>query len=164
MTPPLSGMLQALAKHKVRFIVVGGVAGAVHGSARVTYDLDIVYDRDSENIQRLVEALTPLSPYLRDVPPGLPFVFDVQTLTAGLNFTLSTSLGALDLFGEIAGGGTYGKLLPHTVSIELYGVKCLCVDIETLIRLKKAAGRPRDIETIGELSAIIASKQPNKGG
>jgi hypothetical protein len=96
----------------VRFIVVGGWAGIIHGSARSTNDVDLVYARDAENIHRLVEALRPWAPYLRGAPPGLPFRWDDRTVGAGLNFTLTTAHGHLNVFGEIAGGGTYERLLP----------------------------------------------------
>jgi hypothetical protein len=76
----------------VKFIVIGGVAGNLHGSARVTYDLDLVYSRDRENIQRIAGLLRPFAPYLRGAPPGLPFSFDEKTIHNGLNFTLTTIL------------------------------------------------------------------------
>jgi len=72
-------------------------AATAHGSARLTVDLDVVYRRTSENIARLVSALAPLQPYLRGAPPGLPFDWSEVTIRKGLNFTLTTKLGALDL-------------------------------------------------------------------
>lgn len=131
----------------------------MHGSAYLTSDLDVVYARDAENIQRLVEALKPSSPYLRDAPPNLPFVFDEKTVTAGLNFTLTTILGNLDLLGEATGGGTLENLLPHCEELEVFGVKCFCVNLETLIHLKRAAGRPKDFAVIAELEAIWEEKR-----
>lgn len=98
-------VLRVLAGGKVEFILVGGLAGIVHGSARATYDVDLVYSRTDENIERLVTALASYAPYLRDAPPGLPFVWDAKTIRGGLNFTLSTGLGDLDLFGELLAVG-----------------------------------------------------------
>ena len=72
----------------VRFIVIGGVAATAHGSAQLTNDLDVVYAREPDDIQRLATALAPHHPYLRGVPPGLPFRFDAATIKRGLNFTL----------------------------------------------------------------------------
>lgn len=63
-------------------------------------DLDVVYERSADNLNRLVEALGPLSPYLRGAPPGLPFAFDVATLRRGLNFTLVTTLGDIDCWAK----------------------------------------------------------------
>ena len=147
-------LLEALAGNDVRFIVVGGVAATVHGSARLTQDLDVVYARADANLARLVEALSPLSPYLRGAPPGLPFRWDVLTLRAGLNFTLTTSLGDLDLLGEIAGGGSYAELARDAIVVRLDDVEFLCLGLQRLIDVKRAAGRPKDLEAIAELEVI----------
>jgi hypothetical protein len=143
-----------LSKGRVEFILVGGVAATVHGSSRLTQDVDIVYARTDPNLKRLVAALKPLRPYLRGAPAGLPFVWSVETLRAGLNFTLTTRAGDLDLLGEIAGGGTYVSLLPHTVAIALFGHQTTCLNLAWLIRTKRAAGRPRDLEVIAELEVL----------
>lgn len=94
------GLIRALSEANVEFIVVGGAAATGHGSARLTTDLDVVYRRTSENISRLVSALAPLNPYLRGAPPGLPFRWSEETIKKGLNFTLVTNLGAINLLGE----------------------------------------------------------------
>jgi hypothetical protein len=99
------GLLRLLAAGQVEFILIGGVAATAHGSARFTQDLDVVYRRTPENIVRLVKALASVAPYLRGVPPGLPFRWDAETIAHGLNFTLVTTLGDVDTLGEIAGGG-----------------------------------------------------------
>jgi hypothetical protein len=147
-------LLRALRGAEVDFILVGGVAATVHGSARLTLDLDVVYGRSPANLERLALALTPYHPYLRGAPRGLPFRWDAQTLARGLNFTLTTDLGDIDLLGEIAGGGFYGDLLPHSIVIQVFGVECYCLGLERLIHVKRAAGRPKDLEAIAELEAI----------
>ncbi|PYS52659.1 MAG: hypothetical protein DMG13_15515 [Acidobacteria bacterium] len=93
-------LLPLLVRHNVRFIVVGGGAAIAHGLARLTYDVVVVYARDPENIRNLCAALQNQRPYLRGAPPGLPFRCDEQTIKAGLNFTLTTSVGDLDLLGK----------------------------------------------------------------
>ena len=153
------GLIRILSEAGVNFIVVGGVAATGHGSARLTSDLDIVYRRTTENITRLVLALAPLNPYLRGAPPGLPFRWSDETIKKGLNFTLVTSLGALDLLGEITGGGGYDDLLPHSLTLTLHKSECLCLGIEYLIKVKRAAGRPKDFEAIAELEAILEERQ-----
>lgn len=153
------GLLRVLTHGGVEFILVGGVAAAAHGSPRATHDLDVVYRRTDENISRLVRALEPLGPYLRGAPPRLPFRWDAETIERGLNFTLSTSLGSLDLLGEVTGGGSFSDLLPQTLIIKLHGLDCLCLDLELLIKVKRAAGRPKDFEAIAELEAILEEKQ-----
>jgi hypothetical protein len=148
-------LISMLAAGGVEFIIVGGAAATAHGSARLTQDLDIVYRRTGENVSRLVLALAPHNPYLRGAPPGLPFVWDDATVSNGLNFTLTTSLGALHLLGEITGGGGYEDLLPDCVRLRLYGADCLCLGLKRLIQVKRAAGRPKDLEAVAELEAIL---------
>jgi predicted nucleotidyltransferase len=142
----------------VRFVIVGGVAATLHGSSRLTSDLDIVYARDDENLQSLVKALAPYRPYLRGAPPALPFMFDAKTLRAGLNFTLTTTLGPVDLLGEVAGGGTFEDLIRGSIVVSLFGNECRCVSLDMLIHLKRAAGRPKDLETISELESLRSEK------
>ena len=151
-------LIKTLSEYKVEFILVGGVAARIHGSARVTDDLDVSYRRTPPNIKNLVEALRPFSPYLRGAPPGLPFQWNEETLRAGLNFTLATSIGSIDLLGEIAGGGTFDELLPHSEKISVFGIECRCLGLEPLIRAKRAAGRPKDLDVIAELEVIREEK------
>jgi predicted nucleotidyltransferase len=147
-------LLCTLAAQGVEYVLVGGVAATVHGSARLTEDLDIVYRRTTENIDRVVRALSPHRPYLRGVPPGLPFVWDSQTVQRGLNFTLDTSLGQIDLLGEITGGGGYEALALHSCQLEVYGMHCLVIDLEHLIYVKRAAGRRKDLDALAELELL----------
>jgi predicted nucleotidyltransferase len=155
-------LIRALADAGVEFILVGGVAAIVHGSSRLTRDVDIVYRRSPDNLRRLVLALAPYHPYLRGAPPGLPFRWDVATLEHGLNFTLTTDLGSLDLLGEITGGGAFENLAPHTLRIQIFGVECSCLDLEQLIQVKRAAGRPRDLEAVAELETILEERRRGK--
>ncbi len=152
-------LLEALARAHVRFIVVGGAAATAHGSARLTVDLDLVYQRTPENIGRLVSALRPQQPYLRGAPPGLPFLWDEDTAHRGLNFTLTTGWGEVDLLGEITGGGAYEDLLPYAVTLEPFGIPCFCLGLERLIHVKRAAGRPKDLDAIAELEAILEERR-----
>jgi predicted nucleotidyltransferase len=151
-------LFRALAGSEVRFVLVGGVAATLHGSARLTQDVDIVYARDAENLARLAGALAPLQPYLRGAPAGLPFVLDERALAAGLNFTLTTTVGDIDLLGEIAGVGNYDSVIAHTIEVDLFGTRCRCIDLPTLIEAKVAAGRPKDLETIAELRALLQER------
>jgi hypothetical protein len=148
------GLLRALCAAGVEFIIVGGVAGKAHGSPRLTVDLDVVYARSAENLHRLTSALAPLEPYLRGAPPGLPFRFDPETVRRGLNFTLRTARGDLDLLGEVVGGGGYEALLRHSRELEMFGLRCRCLELDKLIEVKRAAGRPKDLEAVAELEAI----------
>jgi predicted nucleotidyltransferase len=153
-----------LQEHGVRFILIGGWAAIVQGAARSTNDVDVVYSRDSENIDRLVAALASAQPYLRGAPPGLPFRWDAATVRAGLNFTLTTAYGNLDLFGDVTGGGTYDELLPFTEEVTAFGVPYRVVTLERLIQLKRAAGRPKDLEAIAELQALLEERRKKESG
>ena len=126
------GVVGLLTGAGVEVIVIGGLAAQAHGSARITQDSDFLYRRTKENIDRLTTALAPHDPYLRGAPAGLPFRFDTPTVGRGLNFTLATKLGDIDL--------------------------------PWLIRSKRAAGRPKDLETIAELEALLAERERAIGG
>jgi len=156
--------LAVLSDGGVEFIVIGGVAGALHGSAFITQDLDVVYSRRPENIRRLAAALHSHETYLRGAPPGLPFEWDERTIRNGLNFTLTTAFGDLDLLGEVAGGGTYEDLMAHSCEAIGFGVHFRLVKLEKLIVLKRAAGRPKDLAVIAELQGILAKRGLNPGG
>jgi len=147
-------LFETLSLASVEFILVGGVAAAAHGASRLTQYLDIVYRRTPENIARLVQSLQAHAPYLRGAPPGLPFAWSERTLREGLNFTLTTDLGDLDLLGEITAGGGYDDLLPYTITLNLYGIPCRGLNLRRLIEVKRAVGRPKDLEAIAELEAI----------
>ncbi len=149
-----AALLAALDDGAVAFIIVGGLAATIHGSSRLTQDVDIIYARSDANRERLVRALAPHNPYLRGAPSGLPFEWSAETIRRGLNFTLTTAVGDIDILGEIVGGGSYDDLLPHTTTVELFARPHRCLDLPRLIHVKRAAGRPRDLEVIAELEAL----------
>ena len=158
MTVDILALIRALSAGGVQYVVVGGVAANIHGALRTTLDLDIVYARTPENITRLVQALAPYKPYLRGAPPGLPFSLDETTISRGLNFTLTTALGDLDLLGEVTGGGAFDNLIARAEPIEIEQRPCWVVTLQALIALKRAAGRPRDRESLAELEALLEER------
>lgn len=99
---------------------------------------------------------------MRGAPPGLPFRWDADAIEKGLNFTLITDLGAIDLLGEITGGGGFQALLPHAERVTIFGASCLCLGLKKLIEVKRAAGRPRDLQALADLTALLEErgKQP----
>jgi hypothetical protein len=119
----LERLLGALVDAGVEFILVGGMAARAHGSSRVTQDVDVSYARSDANLTRIVAALAPPRPYLRGAPPGLPFDWSAKTLRRGLNFTLTTTSGDINLLGEITGGGSYEDLLPHSTLVPVFGTE-----------------------------------------
>jgi predicted nucleotidyltransferase len=152
-----SGILALLRQGGVDFILIGGVAANAHGAARATYDVDVVYLRTEDNIRRIVKVLAGHDPYPRGAPRGLPFVWDERTIQMGLNFTLITDLGDIDLLGEIAGGG-YDDLLPASEELTIHGHICRCLKLEKLIEVKRAAGRTKDFEALAELEALLEER------
>ncbi|HKG15726.1 MAG TPA: hypothetical protein VKB12_20565 [Pyrinomonadaceae bacterium] len=146
--------IEALARHEVEFIIVGGVAMNLHGSAHVTFDLDICYDRRRTNLKRIVAALAPYRPRLRGLPENLPSLWDEQALRSGTNFTLTTDIGDIDLLGEVAGVGSYSDAVMASVTVPLYGVECRVLTLDSLIASKRAAGRAKDLLVLPELEAL----------
>ena len=150
----IASVLAILADHDVACVIIGGVAATVHGSALLTYDVDVCYDRRKENVARLVAALGPHHPRLRDVPPEVPFVFDERTVLAGMNFTLTIDLGSIDLIGEVPGLGRYDEVLAHAERMRLFSRQFPVLSLDALITAKKATGRAKDMIAAQELEAI----------
>lgn len=136
--------LVALADAGVDFVVIGGVAGGAHGSAFGTHDLDVAYNRASENLERLAEVLRSLGATLRGAPADLPFQLDARSLAEGGNFTFDTSFGALDVLAYPAGAPSFERLKADAVTIDVRGRRVRVASLDHLIAMKEAAGRPRD--------------------
>lgn len=164
MTDEFRPLIEALCRAEVDFILIGGLAAILHGAERSTGDVDVVYRRTPINLERIVGALTPFKPYLRGAPPGLPFLFDAETLRRGLNFTFTTEIGSIDFLGEVVGGGNYEALLLHSDEVRIHGYRCHVVGLRKLVELKRAAGRPKDFEAIAELEAVIEEKANSSRG
>jgi hypothetical protein len=147
-------VLKALANARVNFVVIGGFAAVAQGSGLITRDLDICYERTPENLRNLVVALSPFHPRLRGAPKDLPFIFDNETLSKGMNFTLETDLGDIDLLGELAGVGGYKEVVSDASWMRLFNGSYRIASLDVLIRSKKAAGRPKDLIALPELEAL----------
>jgi hypothetical protein len=147
-------LLEALARHEVDFVLIGGLAAAALGSARSTFDIDIAYARTPENLERLVGALTEVEAKLRGAPADVPFLLDAETLASGLNFTFATKFGALDTLGEAAGAPKYADLKRASFRTTIRGWPVDVASLDHLIAMKEAAGRPHDKATASELRAI----------
>lgn len=147
-------LLDSLMVNRVEFVIIGGVALVLHGSSRVTQDLDICYSRSPENLERLAAALAPFRPTLRGAPPGLPFTLDARSLQSGLNFTLSAEPGDIDILGEVPGVGGYDQVSVDAVPMEVYGHQVLVMSLTTLEQAKRAAGRLKDIADLAEIQDI----------
>ena len=150
-------MLGGLVASNVHFVVVGGLAAAAHGSSRVTNDLDICYDAlDDANLVALAGLLATWTAYPRGVETGLPFIMDDRTLRGAPILTLTSSEGDIDVMDRIAGVGPYAHVRKHSEKIAALGVSFRVLDLPSLIKAKRAAGRPRDFEHLPELEALLA--------
>ena len=147
-------ILKVLFNAKVRFVIIGGAAAAAHGSAFPTFDLDICYDRSRDNIKRLASALELFHPRLRGVVNNLPFQLDASTIANGMNLTLTTDLGDIDLLGEVTGIGGYEMAKTLSVNLVLFGLECSVLSLDGLIQSKRATGRPKDLLTLQEIEAL----------
>lgn len=149
----LPALLAALLRHRVRFVVIGGVAANAHGSTTATLDLDICYSRQATDLEGLAAALRELKVTLRGADRDLPFRIDARTLRNGLNFTFRTEYGAFDCLGD-ASGYTFDVLAPNAHSTTIGGVEVLVASLDDLIRMKRAAGRLKDLVEIENLSKL----------
>jgi hypothetical protein len=148
--PDLRALLTPLVKHGVDFVMVGGMAGLSHGSSYPSYDLDIVYARDRENIERLVESLRDIGVRLRGAPTDLSFLLDARTIENGLNFTFITPHGDLDILGHADGAPSYEELRSNAPVRDILGIDIRVAAIEHLIAMKRAANRPKDRVAVEE--------------
>jgi hypothetical protein len=148
------GVLRTLTGHGVRFVLVGGFAGALRGSPVLTGDIDICYARDDENLRALADALEELGATLRGAPVVVPFRLDAATLKAGDQFTFSTKAGPVDCLGTPAGTDGFGDLDASATEEDLDGLTVRVASIDDLIRMKQAAGRPQDLIAVEWLSAL----------
>lgn len=154
-----ASLLRGLVDAKVRFVVVGGVAAAAHGSARVTNDLDICYDDDHANTMRLATLLAHWDAYPRGIEPGLPFFMDELQFRTTPVMTLTASEGDIDVLDRIAGIGPYNAVLERSVAVEALGVNFQVLDLPGLIRAKRATGRQKDVDHLIELEALLALRE-----
>ncbi len=157
-------ILAALVAHGIRFVVVGGVAGTVHGSARFTNDIDLCYDTSPDNIDRLVALLVEWRAYLRGVERGLPFILDARAFRTTPMMTLTTTMGAIDLLDHVPGVGNYAKALAASEPVRIGRTTFRALTLEALIASKRAVRRKKDVEQLVELEALLAlrrgSEQP----
>jgi hypothetical protein len=154
------GALQTLLRFDVRFVIIGGIAGRIWGSPTVTNDVDICYDRDPANLQRLAAALAELHARLRGVDDEVPFLLDAVTLAKGQNFTFTTDLGPLDVLGLPAGVKDFNELAVNAATFDLGdGVVVQVCELDDLIRMKRAAGRPKDRIELEILTAVREERE-----
>jgi hypothetical protein len=146
--------LRTLVEHGVEFVVIGGIAGRLMGSPTVTNDLDICYARTAANHTRLAAALVELHARLRGVEHDVPFQLDAETIANGDSFTFITDAGSLDAFGTPSGTGGFDDLVRTAHEVDIDSLTVRVCDLEDLLRMKRASGRPKDLIEVEVLTAV----------
>jgi hypothetical protein len=155
--------MRVLNEEGVRFVLIGGFGGRLHGSPTVTNDLDLCYARDRDNLEALARALKRLHARLRGAPEAVPFRLDARTLAAGDHFTFATDAGSLDILGTPAGVSGFEELSRTAEAMDLDGLTVPVASLDDLIRMKLASRRPKDLieaEVLGALREEIDRRPP----
>lgn len=149
-------IFETFARHRVDYVVIGGIAVIAHGHTRNTRDVDLVAASDRANLERLAAALRELGARLSGVDAHLLDidVYDPETLASGANFTLETDAGGLDVFNDVPGAAPYELLRERALVVDLGGLTIRVAGLDDLIRMKKAAARPQDLADIAALTAL----------
>lgn len=152
-------ILGALEREEVRYVVIGGLAAALHGSPVFTQDVDICPARDPENLERLASALRSIGARIRseDVPDGLPFACDGQFFKQVDMVNLITRYGAVDVSFVPSGTAGYSDLAIRARPLEIAAnLVPPIADLEDVIRSKEAANRPKDVAALPMLRTLLA--------
>lgn len=154
-------VLRVLEDHAVRYVVVGGFAAVAHGSPLPTSDIDITPALDAGNLTALSGALRDLDARVRlaGVPDGLPFEHDANMLAAQRILNLVTRAGDVDLVLHPAGTTGYEDVVRDATVVVVRGQRLPLASLETVVRSKQAAGRPKDLAALPVLRALLQRQQ-----
>ena len=152
-------IIKALVAAKVRFVIIGGVAATIQGSARFTNDIDICYDAADDNIERLAALFRGWKAYLRGVERGLPFIMDATAFRITPVMTLTTEVGDIDVLNKVPGVGDYAAAFRQSEIVEIGNIEFRSLTLDALIASKRAVRRPKDVEQLIELEAIRALRR-----
>jgi hypothetical protein len=150
-------IVKVLAKHRVRYVLIGALAARLQGFPRLTADADITPAGDRANLERLAAALRELEArvFTEGVPEGLPFECTAVTLERAGMWNLATSAGRIDIAFQPSGTGGYADLSKTSVTFEVFGAIIHVARLEDILRSKQAATRPKDTEDIALLQELI---------
>jgi hypothetical protein len=150
-------LISTLVEHDAEFVVIGAIAAIAQGGPFITQDLDVTPARDPVNLERLVAALRQLDARLRipNDPAGIEFPIEARFLGSVDSWTLETPSGNLDLLFAPSGTTGYDDLRRGALSVELWGYDVLVASLPDIIRMKEAAGRPKDLAQIPALRQTL---------
>ena len=154
-------IIRALAKHGVRYVLVGATAARLQGFPRLTADADIAPASDSDNLRQLSAALRDLRArvFIESVPEGLQFSCDPQTLSRSNLWNLVTDAGRLDLIFKPSGTQGYDDLFKSALKYEVFGVEVHAASLKDILRTKLASNRPQDQDDVRILRAMLKRRQ-----
>lgn len=147
-------IIKLLTARGVDFVVIGGYAAVLHGSPRVTNDLDICYAKDAANLAALGRCLTDMDAQPAGVGDKVPFVADERTLARIELLTLETTLGPLDVMRSPTGAPSYVRMRERAERYDVDGMVVRVAAIPDLLAMKRAAGRRKDLADVEELETI----------
>jgi hypothetical protein len=150
-------LFEVLARHKVEYVLIGGLAANLHGSPLVTNDADITPRRTKPNLRRLAAALVELDARIRTAkePGGFEFARDAEFLGRVKMVNMQTRAGDFDITFEPGGfSAGYDELLPHAVPFDIFGVLVLVAALRDIIHSKEAANRLKDQAALPVLYAL----------
>ncbi len=147
-------VVRLLGRHRVEYVLIGGLAAVTHGAPLVTQDVDLCHARGRDNLDRLAAALQEVHAQLRGAEPGVRFVLDARAPDKGDAFTFTTETGSIDILATPAGTEGYEDLVRTADVFELFGYSVRVAAIDDLIRMKLAAGRRKDLLAVEELGAL----------
>lgn len=163
--PSFESLLERLIQHNVEFVVVGGFAAVAHGVSLLTQDIDICCRFTPENLLKLQDSLSDLHPVHRMTPKRLAVNLTATNCTGLKNLYLDTDYGQLDCLSEVLAIGDYDDVLQQSVAVRLPFGHVRILDLNALIKAKKAMNRPRDHEAAEQLEAIRRSREtPGSSG
>ena len=162
----LARLLSTLHRHKVAFVLIGGLAAVYHGSPFPTEDVDITPDTDDANLDRLVAALRELNARIRldDTREDVPFACDAKGLAAAQTWNLVTAAGELDITFRPSGTQGYPDLRRDSVAADIYDVTVQIASLADVIRSKQAANRPKDQRVLPTLREMLARSRDGGRG
>ena len=158
--PGPEAIFEALIGHGVEFVVIGGLAAVAHGSRRMTRDIDVVVSPDDENLTRLEAALRDIGAVQLVEHPGEKEIepADIAMIALGTTLHTRSPAGRLDIVGAPAGAAPYPQLKRRAISSKVGGVQVMVAGLDDLIAMKRASGRPLDLQDIADLTARSTPK------